>query len=86
MKCISLNHDELMILGCFHEENKTETIALLEDIMNVLKEVRIDLSDDDMIQLLSTAIRKVEQMDEAAYDSLNLQEYLNDLQEDQKNV
>lgn len=46
----------------------------------------MDESDDDMIKLLSTAIRKLEQMDEAAYDSLNLQEYLNDLQEDQKNV
>ncbi len=86
MKCISLNHDELMILGCFHEENKTETIALLDDTRNVLKEVRMDESDDEMIQLLSTAIRKLEQMDETAYDSLNLQEYLNDLQEDQDNV
>lgn len=86
MRCISLNHDELMIIGCFYEGSKEETILLLEDTMNVLKEVRMDESDDEMIQLLSTAIRKLEQMDETAYDSLNLQEYLNDLQEDQDNV
>lgn len=85
MKCVSLNHDELMILGCFYEENKTETIALLEDTRNVLKEVRMDESDDEMIQLLETAIEKLKKMDEAAFASLNLQKYLNDLQEDQKN-
>ena len=56
MRCISLNHDELMIIGCFYEGNKEETILLLEDTMNVLKEVRVDESDDEMIQLLETAI------------------------------
>ena len=85
MRCISLNHDELMILGCFHEENKTETIALLDDTRNVLKEVRMDESDDEMIQMLETAIEKLKKMDEATFASLDLQKYLNDLQEDQKN-
>lgn len=38
MRCISLNHDELMIIGCFYEGSKEETILLLEDTMNVLKD------------------------------------------------
>ena len=46
MRCISLNHDELMIIGCFYEGSKEETILLLEDTMNVLKEVRMDESDE----------------------------------------
>ena len=85
MRCISLNHDELMIIGCFYEGSKEETILLLEDTMNVLKEVRMDESDDEMIQLLETAIEKLKKMDEATFASLDLQKYLNDLQEDQKN-
>lgn len=51
----------------------------------VLKEVRMDESDDEMIQLLETAIEKLKKMDEATFASLDLQKYLNDLQEDQKN-
>ena len=70
MRCISLNHDELMIIGCFYEGSK---------------EVRMDESDDEMIQLLETAIEKLKKMDEATFASLDLQKYLNDLQEDQKN-
>lgn len=85
MRCISLNHDELMIIGCFSEGSKEETILLLEDTMNVLKEVRMDESDDEMIQLLETAIEKLKKMDKATFASLDLQKYLNDLQEDQKN-
>lgn len=85
MRCISLNHDELMIIGCFYEGSKEETILLLEDTRNVLKEVRMDESDDEMIQLLKTAIEKLKKMDEAAFASLDLQKYLNDLQEDQEN-
>lgn len=53
--------------------------------MNVLKEIRMDESDDEMIQLLETAIEKLRKMDEAAFASLDLQKYLNDLQEDQEN-
>ena len=57
----------------------------MTDTMNVLKEVRMDESDDEMIQLLETAIEKLKKMDEATFASLDLQKYLNDLQEDQKN-
>lgn len=45
----------------------------------------MDGSDDKMIQLLETAIEKLEQMDEAAFDSMDLQKYLIDLQENQEN-
>ena len=45
----------------------------------------MDEFDDEMIQLLETAIEKLKKMDEATFASLDLQKYLNDLQEDQKN-
>lgn len=85
MKFISLDHEELMILGCFHAENKEKTIMLLEDTLNELKEARMDGSDDEMMQLLSTSIEKLKQMDDAAFVSLDLQKYMNDLQEDEEN-
>lgn len=86
MKQNSFSQDEWMLIGCFHEENKAGTIRLLKDTRRVLKEIQEDESDEEMIQLLSSTIEKLEQLDEETFHLADLQKYLNNLQEDQENV
>ena len=59
-----------------------ETIDILKGTLDVLEDTKEDVSDEEMILLLSSTIEKLQQVEDDYFYSLDLREYLNNIKED----
>ena len=59
-----------------------ETIDILKGTLDVLEDTKEDVSDEEMILLLSSTIEKLQQVEDDYFYSLDLREYLNNIEED----
>ena len=79
MRNIYFDQDEMTLMAIFSAKTKRETVA-------VLKEALADLEhgdpDEEMEAILSSLIEKLQQIRDQHFYSLNLQEYLNNIEED----
>ncbi len=50
--------------------------------LDVLEDTKEDVSDEEMILLLSSTIEKLQQVEDDYFYSLDLREYLNNIKED----
>ena len=76
------DEDELTLVGAFAAKTRQETIDALRGALDVIEETKEDLSDEEMILLLSSTIEKLQHTEDELFYSLSLQEYLNNIEED----
>lgn len=82
MNQIRFEEDELTLVSAFAARTREETIDVLKGALDVIEETKEDLSDEEMILLLSSTIEKLQQTEDELFYSLSLQEYLNNIEED----
>ena len=75
------DEDELTLVAAYAARTREETIDVLKGALDVIEETKEDLSDEEMILLLSSTLEKLQQTEDELFYSLSLQEYLNNIEE-----
>lgn len=76
------DEDELTLVAAFVARTREETMDILKGTLDVLEDTKEDVSDEEMILLLSSTIEKLQQVEDDYFYSLDLREYLNNIEED----
>lgn len=82
MKKISFEQDELTLMAIYSAQTKKETIHALKEALEDLEQEGADKVDLDMTDILSSLIEKLQMIEDKYYYSIDLQEYLNDIEEE----
>lgn len=75
------DQDELMIMAIYAAKTKQEAILAIKDALEELERSGEDPSDEDMTEVLSSLIEKLQVLQDQYYYGLDLQEYLYDIEE-----
>lgn len=82
MKKISFEQDELTLMAIYSAQTKKKTIHALKEALEDLEQEEANETDLDMTDLLSSLIEKLQLIEDKYYYSIDLQEYLNDIEEE----
>ena len=82
MKKIYFEQDELSLMAIYSAQTKQETIRALKEALEDLEQEEADEADLDMPDILSSLIEKLQLIEDKYYYSIDLQEYLNDIEEE----
>lgn len=74
------DEDELTLVAAYDARTREETIDILKGTLDVLEDTKEDVSDEEMILLLSSTIEKLQQVEDDYFYSLDLREYLNNIE------
>ena len=76
MKPVKFEENELMVMAIFAEKTRQDTVATLKEKLDVLEETKEDVSDEEMIEIVSSLIEKLQQIEDKYYYTLDLDSYL----------
>lgn len=74
MSKVTFEEDELAVVALFQENTRKDTIDILEDTLEAL--------EDDLLETITSAIGKLQMIEDKYYYSLELNRYLNNLEDD----
>ena len=83
MKPVKFEENELMVMAIFAEKTRQDTVEALKETLDVLEESKEDVSDEEMIEILSSLIEKLQQIEDKDYYTLDLDSYLLASQDDE---
>lgn len=83
MNQIRFDEEEMTLLSAFAVRTRQDTIDILREALEVLEDGRDSVGDEEMILLLSSTIEKLQQVEDQYFYSMDLQEYLNNIEEDE---
>lgn len=78
---INFEQDELTLMAIYSAQTKKETIHALKEALEDLEQEKADETDLEMTDILSSLIEKLQLIEDKYYYSIDLQEYLNDIEE-----
>ena len=76
MKPVKFEENELMVMAIFAEKTRQDTVGALKETLDVLEETKEDVSDEEMIEIVSTLIEKLQQIEDKYFYTLDLDSYL----------
>ena len=76
MKPVKFEENELMVMAIFAEKTRQDTVEALKETLDVLEESKEDVSDEEMIGIVSSLIEKLQQIEDKYYYTLDLDSYL----------
>ena len=76
MKPVKFEENELMVMAIFAEKTRQDTVGALKETLDVLEETKEDVSDEEMIGIVSSLIEKLQQIEDKYYYTLDLDSYL----------
>ena len=76
MKPVKFEENELMVMAIFVEKTRQDTVMTLKEALEVLEETKEDVSDEEMIEIVSSLIEKLQQIEDKYYYTLDLDSYL----------
>lgn len=76
MKPVKFEENELMVMAIFAEKTRQDTVETLNETLDVLEETKEDVSDEEMIEIVSSLIEKLQQIEDKYYYTLDLDSYL----------
>ena len=82
MSKVTFEEDELTVVALFHENTRKDTIDILKDTLDALEEAKEDPLEDDLLETIASAINKLQMIEDKYYYSLDLNRYLNNLEDD----
>lgn len=82
MSKVKFDEDELMMVALFKEKTRQDTIDTLNKTLEALEDVSDYVSNDELVEIVASAIEKLQQIEDKYYYSLDLNAYLNDLEDD----
>ena len=63
-------------MAIFAEKTRQDTVEALKETLDVLEETKEDVSDEEMIEIVSSLIEKLQQIEDKYYYTLDLDSYL----------
>lgn len=82
MKPVKFEENELMVMAIFAERTRQDTVMTLKEALEVLEETKEDVSDEEMIEIVSSLIEKLQQIEDKYFYTLDLDSYLLAAEED----
>ena len=82
MRNVNLEENELTITAIFQQRTKEETIQTLKEAMDVLEQEEDGPENEELIEIINSTVRKLQQIEDRYYYSLDLNYYLNNLEDD----
>lgn len=82
MRNVNLEENELTITAIFQQHTKEETIQTLKEALEVLEQEESDPENEEMIEIINSTVGKLQQIEDKYYYSLDLNYYLNNLEDD----
>lgn len=82
MKPVKFEENELMVMAIFVEKTRQDTVMTLKEALEVLEETKEDVSDEEMIEIVSSLIEKLQQIEDKYFYTLDLDSYLLAAEED----
>ena len=76
MKPVKFEENELMVMAIFAEKTRQDTVMTLKEALEVLEETKEDVSDEEMIEIVSSLIEKLQQIEDKYFYTLDLDSYL----------
>lgn len=70
MKPVKFEENELMVMAIFAEKTRQDTVMTLKEALEVLEETKEDVSDEEMIEIVSSLIEKLQQIEDKYYYTL----------------
>lgn len=77
MSKVTFEEDELAVVALFQENTRKDTIDILKDTLEALEETK-----EDPLETIASAISKLQMIEDKYYYSLDLNRYLNNLEDD----
>lgn len=82
MRTINFEENELAVMAIFKEKTRQETVAALKEALEALETLQESIVEDEMIEIVTSTIEKLQQIEDRYYYSLDLNAYLNNLEDD----
>ena len=76
MKPVKFEENELMVMAIFAEKTRQDTVMTLKEALEALEETKEDVSDEEMIEIVSTLVEKLQQIEDKYFYTLDLDSYL----------
>lgn len=81
MKLVEFDENELMLMAIFAEKTKQETIDTLKDTLELLEEPTENVPDEEMIEIVSTLIEKLQQIEDKYFYALEFDDYMQEMED-----
>lgn len=82
MRTINFEENELAVMAIFKEKTRQETVAALKEALEALETLQEPIAEDEMIEIVTATIEKLQLIGDRYYYSLDLNAYLNNLEDD----
>lgn len=81
MRTVEFDENELMLMAIFAEKTKQETIDTLKDTLELLEKPTENVQDDEMIEIVSTLIEKLQQIEDKYFYALEFDDYMQEMED-----
>lgn len=81
MRPVEFDENELMLMAIFAEKTKQETIDTLKDTLDLLEEPTENVPDEEMIEIVSTLIEKLQQIEDKYFYALEFDDYMQEMED-----
>ena len=81
MRRVEFDENELMLMAIFAEKTKQETIDTLKDTLELLEEPTENVPDEEMIEIVSTLIEKLQQIEDKYFYALEFDDYMQEMED-----
>ena len=81
MRTVEFDENELMLMAIFAEKTKQETIDTLKDTLELLEEPTENVQDEEMIEIVSTLIEKLQQIEDKYFYALDFDDYMQEMED-----
>lgn len=82
MRTINFEENELAVMAIFKEKTRQETVVALKEALEALETLQEPIAEDEMIEIVTATIEKLQLIEDRYYYSLDLNAYLNNLEDD----
>ena len=70
-----------MLMAIFAEKTKQETIDTLKDTLELLEEPTENVPDEEMIEIVSMLIEKLQQIEDKYFYALEFDDYMQEMED-----
>ena len=81
MRPVEFDENELMLMAIFAEKTKQETIDTLKDTLELLEEPTENVPEEEMIEIVSTLIEKLQQIEDKYFYALEFDDYMQEMED-----
>lgn len=82
MRKVNFEENELTLTAIFRQKTREETIQTLKEAVEVLEQEDDDPENEELIDIINSTVGKLQQIEDRYYYSLDLNYYLNNLEDD----